>query len=107
MYHYTVAHYAHLRIAADLAVLNIGAGNSAYSAYLEGVPYAYAPKLHFLVYRLEQALHGVLYILYGVVYYAVKPDVNVLLFGKRPCAGVRPYVKAYHNGVGGRCEYNV
>ena len=107
MHNYAVAHNAHLRIAAHLAVLHICAGNGAHAAYLERVPHAYAAQLNFLEHGLEQALHSILDILYRVIDYAVKSYIHVFLFGQGPCAGVGAHVEADNDCVGRGCKYNV
>ena len=81
--------------------------NGAPAAYLERVPHAYAAQLNFLEHGLEQALHGILYILYRIIDYAVKSYIHVFLFGQGPCAGVGAHVEADNDCVGRGCKYNV
>ena len=99
MNNHAVANNANLRIALNLAVLNVCTRNRADGADLERVSDAYCTQMHFFEYGLEHTLHSVFNIFNRLINDAVGADIDLFLLRKIARSAVGTDIEADYDRV--------
>ena len=103
----TIPDDTHLAAPLDLAVLNVAAGNGTHAGDLVGLAHLGMADESLPELGGQHTLHGSLHLVDGVVDNPVHPHIHVAAGGAVPGGGVRPYVEAHDNRLGGSGQHHV